>query len=102
MAVGGIVVVDEAGVDFADSDGELVFDPSLAWPNGVPVSVRAHGHFDKTLVAQVSMRCERTEEAVAACSYDLEHADSAEGQQYRQLVERDSVGVFMSCQAQPT
>jgi hypothetical protein len=63
MAVGGIVVVDQAGVDF--DDGEIEFDAAVPWPNGVPVSVRAHGHFDKTLVAQVTLRCERTHEAVA-------------------------------------
>lgn len=63
MAVGGIGVVDSTGVDF--DDGEIEFEPSLAWPNGVPVSVRAHGHFDKTMVAQVTLRCMRTREAFA-------------------------------------
>jgi hypothetical protein len=76
MAVGG-----DVAIDWADEDSPLLrlpengdaprfreceveFDWSLGWPNGVPVSVRAHGHFDKTLVAQVTLRCERTAEAL--------------------------------------
>src|SRR5690606_17089549 len=33
------------------------------WSNGVPVSARVHGHFDKTFAVQVVVRCERTAEA---------------------------------------
>jgi hypothetical protein len=62
LVVGGQEVVDGTGVD---QEGEFVFDPADTWPDGVPVSLAAHGHFDKTLVAQVMLRCTRTEHAMA-------------------------------------
>ena len=79
VAVGGMTVIDWAGEETAvwrvypppDTTIDrfrsepILFDPAHRWPNGVPVSVRAHGHFDKTLVAQVSLRCIRTDEALA-------------------------------------
>lgn len=64
MAVGGHVILDRAGVNF--DEGEIDFDPAHTWPNGVPVTIRGVGHFDKTLTAQVSLRCQRTAEALAS------------------------------------
>ena len=64
MAVGGLGVIDAA-----DANGlglkDFEFDPIVPWPNGVPISLRAKGHFDKTMVAQVVLRCERTPEAMS-------------------------------------
>ncbi|MBK8901305.1 MAG: hypothetical protein IPM53_08985 [Anaerolineaceae bacterium] len=63
------VFLGVAGIDVINLKGEVFdrqvfdFDPEDTWPQGVPVSVRAHGHFDKTLTAQVTMRCKRTEAA---------------------------------------
>jgi hypothetical protein len=62
MAVGGMPVINLVGTDYGDA--EFDFDPKDPWPNGLPVSVRAHGHFDKTLVAHAVIRCERAPEAL--------------------------------------
>lgn len=64
VAVGGITVIDEADEGgFARRDFELL--PATPWPAGVPVSGRAKGHFDKTMVIQVMIRCERVPEALS-------------------------------------
>jgi hypothetical protein len=60
VAVGGKEVIDRAAYS---ADAAWSFDLSVAWPNGVPVSLLAHGHFDKALVLQVTLRCQRTPEA---------------------------------------
>jgi hypothetical protein len=76
MAIGGEVVVEMQGVDYGETgqapgaepnEGgpmEISFDPSLNWPAGVPVVVRAAGHFDNTLVAEATVRCTRSAEAL--------------------------------------
>ncbi len=68
MAVGGMTVVNSTVSGSVDAHGlgirELPFTESRVWSNGVPVSGRAHGHFDKTMVAQVALKCERTPEAM--------------------------------------
>jgi hypothetical protein len=76
MAIGGEVVVDLAGVDYGQSGQlqgdepnpggpvEIDLDPALSWPGGVPVVVRAVGHWDNTLVAEATVRCVRTAEAL--------------------------------------
>jgi hypothetical protein len=110
MAVGGEVVIDWTGVDGlfqrAEQDapryreGELEFDRALVWPTGVPVSVRAHGHFDKTLVAQVTLTCERTAEALATWRLrtweQLRNGHATRMQQYQREMEewalRESLG----------
>lgn len=93
LAVGGLIVIDKAGVDF--DEGEIQFDPALRWPNGVPVSVRAHGHFDKTMVAQVSLRCERTNEALVGWRLrtweQLRSAHELRMQTYRRAVEEQEI-----------
>ena len=58
VGVAGIDVVNLVGNTFAKQDFD--FEPENTWPQGVPVTIRAHGHFDKTLTAQVTMRCKRT------------------------------------------
>ena len=77
MAIGGEIVVEMQGVSYGESgqdpgaepnDGgpmEISFDPSLDWPAGVPVVVRAAGHFDNTLVAEATVRCTRSAEELA-------------------------------------
>jgi hypothetical protein len=76
MAIGGEVVVEMAGVDYGESgqaqgedrnEGgpvELALEPAVSWPAGVPVVVRAVGHFDKTLVAEATIRCVRSAQAL--------------------------------------
>jgi hypothetical protein len=64
MAVGGQEVIQVEDVD--TMLGEFEFDPADQWPQGVPVSLRSHGAFDKTLIAQIALRCERTAEAYTA------------------------------------
>lgn len=68
MAIGGEVVVEMQGVNYGESGQEpgaapnqggpmeISFDPSLSWPTGVPVVVRAAGHWDNTLVAEATLR----------------------------------------------
>ncbi|MGW3422456.1 hypothetical protein [Streptomyces phaeochromogenes] len=76
MAIGGEVVVELQAVPYGESGQalgeprnpggpvEIDFDPSLRWPAGVPVVLRAAGHWDNTLVAEATVRCWRTEEAL--------------------------------------
>ncbi len=61
VAVAGHPVINVAGTSFGQVDYD--FDPQDTWPQGVPVSIRAYGHFDKTLTAQITLRCQRTPEA---------------------------------------
>jgi hypothetical protein len=63
VAIGGQTVVQCEGQHFAES--AFTFDPHIDWPDGVPFSLRAHGHFDKTMVVQAALECERTPEALA-------------------------------------
>jgi hypothetical protein len=64
LIVAGIDVITQDETAAGDKRDTFQFDPSLTWPNGVPVSVRARGHFDKAMVAQVVLRCERTNEVI--------------------------------------
>jgi hypothetical protein len=64
VALGGMTVVTAVGTSFAEDDFE--FDPRQPWPSGIPVSIRAHGHFDKTLAVHVAITCERMPEALTA------------------------------------
>jgi len=59
VAVGGREVVNVQ--DFS-ADAAWRF-PGTDWPNGVPVSLLSHGHWDKALVLHVVLHCERTPEA---------------------------------------
>lgn len=44
-------------------DAEIAFDKGYSWPEtSVPISFRAHGHFDKTMYVQVTVYCERMAE----------------------------------------
>jgi hypothetical protein len=45
-------------------DADWTIDRAAQWPNGVPISMLSHGHWDKTLVLHVTLRCERTPEAI--------------------------------------
>lgn len=60
VAVGGKEVIEGSGFS---ADASFTFDLFVAWPNGVPVSLLAHGHFDKAMVLHVTLRCQRTPEA---------------------------------------
>lgn len=65
LAVGGYGLIDTDDIVSRGTGSQnFIFDPSEAWPNGVPVSGRVHGHFDKTMVAQVTLRCRRMSEAM--------------------------------------
>jgi hypothetical protein len=61
--VGGREVIESIG---HTRDADWRIDRAVQWPNGVPVSMLAHGHWDKTLVLHVTLRCERTPEAMTA------------------------------------
>jgi hypothetical protein len=63
VAVGGREVIDKSAHSW---DADWTIDRATAWPNGVPVSMLAHGQWDKTLVLHVALRCERTPEAMTA------------------------------------
>jgi hypothetical protein len=63
VAVGGREVIESIG---HTRDSDWTIDRAAAWPNGVPVSMLAHGQWDKTLVLHVALRCERTPEAMTA------------------------------------
>jgi hypothetical protein len=63
--VGGIDIITKDEALQGDRRETFRFDPSLIWPSGVPVSLRVRGHFDKTMVAQVVLKCERSDEAIA-------------------------------------
>jgi hypothetical protein len=64
IAVAGLDIItpDEATSGYRRELFE--FEPAHSWPAGVPISMRAKGHFDKTLVVQVTLKCERTTEAM--------------------------------------
>lgn len=48
-------------------DGVLLQLPlGMSWPQGVPVSGRVHGHWDKCMYVQVTLSCVRTAEALDA------------------------------------
>ncbi|MHC2297251.1 hypothetical protein [Rhizobium mongolense] len=48
-------------------DGVLLQLPlGQSWPQGVPVSARVHGHWDKCMYVQVTLSCIRTAEALDA------------------------------------
>jgi hypothetical protein len=64
LTVGATNVLSLSGVGGMLFDFEL--DAPDQWRSGVPVSLLAHGHFDKTAVAQVRLECERTPEALTA------------------------------------
>ena len=64
LAVGGTSVIDLSGAAGMRFDFDL--DAADEWRSGVPVSLLAHAHFDKTAVAQVRLECERTPEALTA------------------------------------
>ena len=63
VAVGGREVIESIG---HTRDADWLIDRAVQWPNGVPVSMLAHGQWDKTLVLHVALRCERTSEAMTA------------------------------------
>lgn len=98
LAVGGVTLVRRSGVTYAVSAGEIAFDPALAWPGGVPVVLRGAGHFDKTLVAKVVLRCERTPEALTTWRLQvwqrLRDAHAALMQTYRSQVEEEALVAF--------
>jgi hypothetical protein len=76
MAIGGEVVVKLQDADYGQSGQEpgsppsprgpveIDLEPALNWPAGVPVVLRAVGHWDNTLVAEATVRCVRTQEAM--------------------------------------
>lgn len=63
VAVGGREVIESIG--YSD-DADWTIDQAAAWPDGVPVSLMGHGQWDKSLTLHVSLRCERTPEALTA------------------------------------
>lgn len=98
LAVGGVTLVRRTGVTHAASVGEVAFDPAHAWPAGVPVVLRGAGHFDKTLVAKVVLRCERTAEALTTWKLRtwerLRDAHAALMLAYRAQVEEEALVAF--------
>jgi hypothetical protein len=65
LAVGGQTVITFDGTSEPKpyKQDDFNFDPIALWPQGVPVSLVSHGAFDKTLIAQITLKCERTAEA---------------------------------------
>jgi hypothetical protein len=63
VAIAGREVIEATG---HSRDARWTFDQGAQWPNGLPVSMLAHGHFDKTLVVHITLRCQRTPEAMTA------------------------------------
>lgn len=63
VAIGGREVIESLGYS---RDADWMIERAAAWPNGVPVSLMAHGHWDKTLTLHATLRCERTPEAMTA------------------------------------
>lgn len=63
VAVGGREVIESIGWTH---DADWTIDRAVSWPNGVPVSMLSHGQWDKALVLHVTLRCERTPEAMTA------------------------------------
>ncbi|MGG5259681.1 hypothetical protein [Phycicoccus avicenniae] len=61
VAVAGRELIAFSGVN-ADHES-IVLDPQF-WPNGVPITARAFGHFDKTMTLHVVLRCLRSPEAL--------------------------------------
>ena len=54
--VGGIQVIHTAGAHPVETAS---FDPAFPWPSGVPVTLLAKGHLEKTATVQVVIRCLR-------------------------------------------
>lgn len=110
MAIGGEVVVKMQGVNYGESGQEpraasnqggpmeISFDPSLSWPTGVPVVIRAAGHWDNTLVAEATLRCVRTAEAFEVWQQDtwgqLRTAHEGLLQSYRNELEQQVLQDF--------
>lgn len=63
VAIGGREVIESIGYS---NDADWMIEQAAQWPNGVPVSMMAHGHWDKTLTLHVTLRCERTAEAMTS------------------------------------
>jgi len=61
-AVGGQEVFNDSDTYKADEGFQLTSPQT--WPQGLPISILAKGHWDKTLVAHVSVLCERTPQAL--------------------------------------
>jgi len=62
LAVGGVAVIEQSGHAYLNRIFRIPAGGET-WPNGVPISARVHGHFDKTMAVQIVVRCERTAEA---------------------------------------
>jgi hypothetical protein len=110
MALGGEIVVEMTGGDYGESGQEpggdpneggpveIDFDPALTWPGGVPIVVRAAGHFDKSLVAEATVRCIRTDDALDDWRLrtweQLRSAHELLMQTYRTEVEEQALSTF--------
>jgi hypothetical protein len=64
FAVGGVSGGPEVTYDQPTFVGVVLQLSGNEWPQGVPVSGRVHGHWDKTLYVQVTLTCIRTENAL--------------------------------------
>ena len=64
VAVAGETLLHAAHQSLMESDYPI--NPSFEWASGVPISVAMHGHFDKTAVAQIVVRCERVQQTLEA------------------------------------
>jgi hypothetical protein len=62
-AIGGREVIESHGYA---RDADWMIEQAAEWPNGVPVSMMAHGHWHRTLTLHVTLRCERTPEATTS------------------------------------
>ena len=65
LGVAGHKVIELKADKKSDKKGFDV-DSEYQWHNGVPVTVLAHGHFDKTLTAQITILCRRSPEALTS------------------------------------
>ncbi|MER8595987.1 hypothetical protein NKH33_31395 [Mesorhizobium sp. M1182] len=63
VAIGGREVIESIGYS---KDADWMIERAAQWPNGVPVSMMAHGHWDKTLTLHATLRCERTAQAMTS------------------------------------
>ena len=61
VVIGGREVIESYGYA---NDADWMIDQAAQWPDGVPVSMMSHGHWHKTLTLHVTLRCERTAEAM--------------------------------------
>lgn len=111
MAIGGEVVVEILGADYGESGQapgadpnvggpvEVDFDPALPWSaTGVPVVVRAAYQWDNTLVAEATIRCKRTAQALDDWRLrtweQLRAAHELLMQTYRTEVEEQALATF--------